>query len=216
MSAKKGIIKTVIFLCLFMALMVGLLVNKMLSKPVLNTEQLKERGVFLYEQPRIIKPFTLIDQQGQAFNNERLKGHWTLVFFGFTFCADVCPTTLAMLNKAVTSIEDKKLKKSTQVVMVSVDPARDTAAQLQQYMAYFNKDFTGVTGEFLKIHGFATNLGAPFQKVPGGGENYLVDHSGYIFLINPYGDYQGFFKPPFTAEGFVQHYESARALFKDY
>lgn len=216
MSARKGILKTVLVICLFMALMVGLLINKMLTKPVLNTDQLKERGVFLYDTPRLIKPFSLLDHQGQVFDNNRLKGKWTLVFFGFTFCPDVCPTTLAMLKNALAIIDDKSLLASTQVLMVTVDPARDTVQQLKPYISYFHPDFLGVTGDFLKIHSFATNLSAPFQKVPGGGENYSVDHSAYIFLINPYGDYQGFLKPPFAADTFSLNYQSVRAMYKDY
>ena len=112
-------------------------------------------------------------------------------------------------------IEDKSLVESTQVMLVTVDPARDTVEQLGQYVPYFNQSFVGVTGEFLKVHSFATNLSAPFQKVPGGGKNYLVDHSSYIFVINPRGDYHGFFKPPFSPEGFAYNYESVRALHKD-
>lgn len=216
MSAAAGIKKTVFLIFLFMALMLGLLVNKQLSKPMLNIEQLRDQGVFVYDKPRVIKPFTLIDHHEQAFNNERLKGKWTIVFFGFTFCPDICPTTLAMLKNALALIDDKTVLENTQVVLVTVDPARDTPAQLKLYVPYFHKDFIGVTGEFLKIHSFATNLAAPFQKVPGGGENYSVDHSASIYLINPYGDYQGFFKPPFSAEVFVQHYLSIREMYKEY
>jgi protein SCO1/2 len=215
MSAAAGIKKTVIIICVFMLAMIGLLVNKQLSKPLLNTEQLRDQGVFLYDKPRIIKPFSLIDHHGQVFDNERLKGKWSLVFFGFTFCADVCPTTMSMLKTMYAGIEDKSMQASTQVLLVSVDPARDTKEQLAQYVPYFNPDFLGVTGEFMSVYGFATNLSAPFQKVPGGGENYVVDHSGYIFLINPRGDYQGFFKPPFDADNFRQHYYSVRDIYHD-
>jgi protein SCO1/2 len=216
MSAAAGIKKTVLFICVFMALMIGLLVNKQLSKPLLNIEQLKEQGVFLYDKPRVIKPFTLIDHHNQPFTNERLKGQWTIVFFGFTFCPDVCPTTLAMLKNALALIEDKNVLENTQVILVTVDPARDTPEQLKLYVPYFQQDFIGVTGEFLKIHSFATNLAAPFQKVPGGGENYSVDHSASIFIINPYGDYQGFLKSPFSPDTFAQHYLSIREIYHDY
>lgn len=216
MSGAAGIKKTVIIICLFMATMVGLLVHKQLSRPMLTVEELRDHGVFLYDKPRIIKPFSLLDHHGQPFDNKRLQGKWSLVFFGFTYCPDVCPTTMAMMKNMLASIEDKSIVENTQVLMVTVDPARDTVAQLAQYVPYFHPDFIGITGEFLNIHSFATNLSAPFQKVPGGGENYSVDHSAYVFLVNPYGDYQGFFKPPFAADVFKQNYLSVREIYKDY
>lgn len=215
MSTFSGIRNTVLAICLFMVAMVGMLVYKQLSRPLLSAEQLRDHGVFMYDNPRIIKPFVLEDHHGQGFDNARLQGQWTIAFFGFTFCPDVCPTTMAMLSQALAGIEDQKILANTQVLLVTVDPARDTVAQLAQYVPYFNPGFLGVTGDFLKIHAFATNLGAPFQKVPGGGDNYAVDHSGYIFLINPRGDYQGFFKPPFAPDTFRQNYLSVRKIYQD-
>lgn len=210
MSAASGIKKTVIIICLFMALFIGLSVHKMLSKPLLSNEQLREHGVFMYDKPRQIKPFKLQDNHGVVFDNTRLKGKWTLVFFGFTYCPDVCPTTLAMLKTMMAGIEDKAIVDSTNIVFLSVDPARDTVAQLNLYVPYFDPTFLGVTGEFMATYGFASNLSAPFQKVPGGGENYSIDHSANIFLINSYGDYQGFFKPPFSADALREYYLSVR------
>lgn len=214
-DSRRNIRLTIIVICLFMAGMVGLLVNKQLTEPTMTVEQLREQGVFIFDQPRIIKPFELLDHKGEPFTRKRLQGRWTLVFFGFTFCPDICPTTMAMLNTAVTGIEDETISSSTEVVMVSVDPARDTVEKLAPYMGYFNPSFTGVTGEFLRIHALATNLNAAFQKVPGGGDNYTVDHSAYVFLINPKGDYHGFFKPPFSPEKFRQQYLAVRELFPD-
>ena len=215
MSTKTGIRNTLIVICLFMASMVGLLVHKMMSHPMLTAEQLRDHGVFIYENPRIIKPFSLIDHHGKPFTNERLQKKWTLMFFGYTSCPDVCPTTMAMLKQMVEGIKDKNIQASTQVLMVTVDPARDTVDKMAVYVPYFNKDFTGITGDFLKIHAFATNLGAPFQKVPNGGDNYSVDHSGYIFLVNPRGDAQGFFRPPFSPDSFRQNYLSVREIYQD-
>jgi protein SCO1/2 len=102
--------------------------------------------------------------------------------------------------------------RDTQVVMVSVDPARDTVEQLATYVPYFNPEFIGVTGEFLDIHRFATSLNTPFRKVPGQEENYLVDHSANVVLINPRGDYHGFFKAPLDLAKMKLTYRSARVL----
>lgn len=213
-DTRKNTQRTVIVICLFIATMLGLLVNKQLSKPVLTAEQLREQGVFIFQPPRIIQPFQLLSHKGEAFTRENLEGKWTLAFFGFTYCPDICPITMAMLNQAVKLIDDPEVLATTQVMLVSVDPARDTVEQLAQYMPYFNPDFIGVTGEFFAIHALATNLNAAFQKIPGGGENYTVDHSAYIFLVNPKGDYHAFLKPPFTAQQIADHYLAVRALFR--
>ena len=95
--------------------------------------------------------------------------------------------------------------------MVSVDPARDTVEQLAAYVPYFNPGFIGVTGEFLDIHRFATALNTPFRKAAGQDENYLVDHSANVVLINPRGDYHGFFKAPLDLAKMKVTYRSARA-----
>lgn len=213
-DSRKNIQRTILGVCLFMACMLGLLINKQLTKPEYTAEQLREVGVFIFEPPRIVKPFELQSHKGEVFTRDNFEGKWSLVFFGFTFCPDICPATMALLNQAMDKIDDPNILATTQVVMVSVDPARDTVEQLAQYMPYFNKDFIGVTGEFLTIHALATNLNAAFQKVPGGGEHYTVDHSAYIFLVNPKGDYHAFMKPPFSAQSIADHYQAVRALFK--
>ena len=156
-------------------------------------------------------PFSLIDHTGQRVTEADFKGDPTLVFFGFTYCPDICPTTMAFLDRFVAELEGTEVE-DTQVVMVSVDPARDTVEQLAQYVPFFNEDFIGVTGEFLDIHRFATALNTPFRKVPGQDENYLVDHSANVILINPRGDYHGFFKAPLDQAKMKLTYRSARVL----
>jgi protein SCO1/2 len=151
----------------------------------------------------------LTDHHGKPFGRDRFEGGWSLVFFGFTYCPDICPTTMAFLNTFMTELQGTEAQ-DTQVVMVSVDPARDTVEQLAGYVPFFNKDFIGVTGEFLDIHRLATALNTPFRKVPGQDENYLVDHSANVVLINPRGDYHGFFKTPLDQAKMKVTFRSAR------
>ena len=141
------------------------------------------------------------------------KGQWTLVFFGFTYCPDICPTTMAFLNQFMASLDGTEAQ-DTQVVMVSVDPARDTVQQLASYVPFFNPEFIGVTGDFLDIHRLATALNTPFRKVAGAGDDYLVDHSANVVLINPRGDYHGFFKAPLDLAKMKVTYRSARYLWE--
>lgn len=207
---NKGVQKTLLLVAGIIALSLGLFINKMFSTPVLSAEQLKQQGVYLFDPPRKIKPFELQQHSGAAFTKASWQGQWTLVFFGFTYCPDVCPMTLAMLNNALANIDDPEIVASTQVVMITVDPARDTVAKLAQYVPYFHKDFIGVTGEFLTILSLAGNLNAAFTKVPLADGEYTMEHSANIFLVNPNGDFQGFFKAPFEAASFAQKYTQAR------
>lgn len=116
------------------------------------------------------------------------------MFFGFTHCPDVCPTTLLQL-KTVKQQLQPDIAAQTQFVLVSVDPARDTVAQLEQYMLYFDPEFVGLTGDFLEIKRLATQLNMAFVKVTQG-DSYTVDHSANIAIVNPYGHYHGFVKAP--------------------
>ena len=208
---SRGIKITILVIAAFMTVVVAGFVHRIQQPRVMTDTEMKINGLYVLDTPRNIGELQLIDHHGQAFTRERLQGKWTLVFFGFTYCPDICPTTLAFLNEFVGQLEGTEVE-DTAVVMVSVDPARDSVEQLATYVPYFNADFTGVTGEFLDIHRFATALNTPFRKVPGQDENYLVDHSANVVLINPRGDYHGFFKAPLDLAKMKVTYRSARIL----
>ncbi len=198
-------------LAVFIALIVVVFVHRISLPRILSTSEMQINGFYLLEIPRNFGEINLVDHHGEAFTRARFEGKWTLVFFGFTYCPDVCPTTMSFLNELLGQLEGTEAE-DTQVVMVSVDPARDTVEQLASYVPYFNPDFLGVTGDFLDIHRFATGLNTPFRKVPGQGDDYQVDHSANVVLINPRGDYHGFFKAPLDLAKVKLTYRSARAL----
>ncbi len=202
---------TVAAILVFIAVIVAGFVHRIQLPRGMTEAEMKVNGFYMLETPRNFGEINLVDHHGQAFTRERLEGAWTLVFFGFTYCPDICPTTMAFLNKFVEGLEGTEVE-DTRVVMVSVDPARDTVEQLAGYVPYFNPDFIGVTGEFLDIHRFATALNTPFRKVPGQGGEYLVDHSANVVLINPRGDYHGFFKAPLDQAKMKVTYRAARVL----
>ncbi len=208
---KKGILITVAVVLAFIAIVLGMFIHSLTRPQVLSDSQLKEKGVFLFDQPRSFKEFSLTDYNSEEFNSADLQGKWSLVFFGFTFCPDICPTTMALLNQFYADQQQGDYSKDLQVIMVSVDPGRDTPEKLYDYVRFFNKDFVGVTGEFLDLHRFATQLNIPFSKVPGGGENYTVEHGGNIAIINPKGHYVGFFRSPLELAKLNVGYESIRA-----
>jgi len=206
---KRGIRLTVGVLLIFVVVMVSGFVYVMTKPRVMTDAALRANNAFLFERPRDIGDFSLLDDAGKPFGPAQLQGRWSLLFFGFTYCPDICPTTMAELSQFYGKLRPEYAK-DTQIYMVSVDPARDTPAKLHDYVHYFNPQFRGVTGEFLALHQFATNLNVPFVKAPGGGDNYQVEHSGNIALINPHGHYIGFFKAPHELDKLVHNYEAIR------
>jgi protein SCO1/2 len=143
--------------------------------------------------PKPVADFHLVDNLGRPFSLRDLQGKPTLVFFGFTHCPDVCPTTLAKLAQ---------LKKQSglgglRVVFVTVDPERDTPSLVSQYVHAFAPDFIGLTGDTRTINRLAAEFGVAVNKVelPGGG--YTMDHSAVVFLLNDRGQIAGLFTPPF-------------------
>ncbi len=210
-TQTRGIRLTIIGVLLFILVIVAGFVNRIGQPRVMSASEMQANGAYLLQTPRDIGDFELIDHRGQAFVPASLEGQWSLLFFGFTYCPDICPTTMAFLDQFVQQLEGTEAE-DTQVIMVSVDPARDTVAQLASYVPFFNPGFIGVTGEFLDIHRFATALNTPFRKVPGQDENYLVDHSANVVLINPRGDYHAFFKAPLDLAQMKVTYRSIRVL----
>ncbi len=211
-NTSRNIKLTVAGLLLFIGIIVAGFVNKISQPRVMTDTELKINGAYMFELPRALPPFALTDHHGEVFDNARLQDKWTLVFFGFTHCPDICPTTMALLSQLTNKLEGLPEAEDTQVVMVTVDPARDKVEQLALYVPYFNPDFVGVTGEFMDIHRFATNLNTPFRKVPGQGEDYQIDHSANVVLINPRGDYHGFFKAPLDLAKLKVTYRSVRVV----
>lgn len=190
-----GIRRTLIGLAGIIALVLGLFFSSVMTPKPLSQQQLYELGYFSFDKARKISPFSLVNNSGEAVSLAQFKGQWSLLFFGFTSCPDICPTTLGVLNRAVVELPVKP-----QVIMVSVDPERDSAAVLNQYVPSFNPEFIGYTGETDQVAQLATELNVAFGKVPGyEPDTYTVDHSATIVVINPAGGYQGFIKSPHQA-----------------
>jgi protein SCO1/2 len=135
-------------------------------------------------------PFKLVDQNGRPQDQSILKGKWSAVFFGYTFCPDVCPTTLQTLAEAQDRLGPKA--RDFQVVFISVDPARDTPAQLKTYLSSpaFPKGTIGLTGTDAQVAQAAKAYHAYYQK-QGSGQNYEVQHGSAVYLMDPKGRFSG-------------------------
>lgn len=161
-----------------------------------------------YQQSRAIKPFELIDHNGLAFTQERLNDKWSLIFFGYTSCPDVCPTTLQNLSFIYDDL--KAITPKSQVLLVSVDPQRDSQQNLAQYIAYFNNEFIALRAGHEVLVPFARNMGLMYA-ISGDEDNYLVDHSASLVLVNPAGKIAAIFKPE-QAVGKVPSIDSDKLL----
>src|SRR5690625_5062930 len=211
---QRGIRRTVELTLLAVALVIGVMVYNVTRTPTIDREGLSAQVAVLLERPSRITDFELVehlgelfeqqgrftefelvDDRGEVFRRDHCKDTWTFIFFGFTHCPDICPLALADLSRLVNELP-AELAEQTQVLMVSLDPSRDTPDVLADYVPYFHEDFIGVTGEFLTIRRFANELNVAFAKVTQG-DDYTVDHSGHITLINPKGDYHAIFSSPF-------------------
>ncbi len=155
----------------------------------------------LLSPPRDLPQFSLIDQRGAAFTPASLLGHWSVLFFGYTNCPDLCPTTLATLATLQREWHNRDVA-YPRVVFVSVDVRRDTPAVLSKYVPYFDPAFVGVTAATqVRIEEFARGLGAAVIIGPEHDGTYSVDHTGALFVVSPQGRLAAILTPPYTLAG---------------
>jgi len=178
------------------ALVLGLTVNKVLNgQRQADPTRLLDAGIVLLPQPRTVPAISLTDQDGKPIAMNELKDKWSLLFFGYTFCPDICPTTLAQMRE-LKGLLPEAARDRVRIVMVSVDPNRDTPQQLKQYLGYFDPAFLGATGELASIQKLANAVSIPFIPADTSKENYTVDHSGNLVVIGPDGTQRGFIRAP--------------------
>jgi protein SCO1 len=170
----------------------------------------------VYQVPRPIGPFHLQDQGGSAFDQERLKGAWSFLFFGYTHCPDLCPMTLLVLKEVREKLEQSGDRaghalRSTQFVFVSVDPARDSLQDLKSYVSYFSPHFIGVTGSESALRSLASRLHIFYRQVERpGADGYMMEHSGSILLVDPQGRLYATFPAPHHASELAATYLDIR------
>ena len=158
--------------------------------------------------PRALPTLELNDQDGRALGPDFFRGHWTLVFFGFTQCPDICPTTLATLAQATQALADLPASQQPRVLLVSVDPERDTAEILAPYVRFFDADFMAARGSPEATAAAAAAFSVPYAKVslPDGG--YTLEHGSGLFLVGPAGELLGYFSAPHDAGKIARDYRA--------
>ena len=155
----------------------------------------------LLAPPRALADFSLIDNQGRSFGAANLRGHWSLMFFGYTNCPDYCPTTLTTLAALEKKLRAARSVAPPQVIFVSVDAKRDTPAQLNTFVPAFDPDFIGLTAASQPaIESLAKKWGIAVAIQPTPNGDYIVDHSAEIFVIDPAGHLAAILTGPFTVD----------------
>ena len=197
MEQQSRIRITIVLLLGFIMLVVYGFSWRMSQPVIMSDAELRINGAVVLDKPRIFSDFELVDHRGETFNISRMQDIWTIIFFGFTHCPDICPTTLAMLNDTYSKLKDSE-KEKLQIVMISLDSERDTLEKMAEYVPYFNPSFTGVTGDKYVVSRLAAELFIAYNRVPLSDDDYTMDHSTQLILINPKGHYHGFFKAPHT------------------
>ena len=158
---------------------------------------------FVIPTPGDLPEFSLRDQTGNAVNADSFRGQWDLVFFGFTSCPDICPTTLQVLASAKRELIANAEDPLPRIVLVSVDPERDTPELMGKYVSAFGEGILGVTGDLGEVTKLTAALGIYFEKAPAEGGNYGVDHSAAVLVINPDGRFSALFSAPHVVSNFV-------------
>jgi protein SCO1/2 len=146
--------------------------------------------------------FSLLDQSGAAIGRDVFQGQWDLVFFGFTHCPDICPMTLQVLADARNQLAAASFSPLPRIVLVSVDPERDTPENLAKYVDYFGEGNLGITGDLEEIRKLTNGLGIWFEK-SGDGEDYSVDHAAAVLVVDPKGQFRALFSAPHKADNYV-------------
>jgi protein SCO1/2 len=195
--------KTVFILVALVALVLGLTVNKVLSgRGQGDPTALIDAGIILLPTSRSLPDVKMTNQDSKPVVMNELKGKWTMLFFGYTFCPDICPTTLAQLRQIKSELP-KDVVGKLQIVLVSVDPNRDTPQQLKQYLGYFDPEFQGVTASVDDIQKLANAVSIPFIPADTSKPNYTVDHSGNLALLGPDGTQRGFIRSPLNNQKMI-------------
>ena len=158
---------------------------------------------FFWPEQKALQPFSMRSHRGTPFTLEDLHGNWTLVFFGYTYCPDICPVTMSVLREAAGSYRDNAPASlaNLSVAFVSVDGERDTPEHLANYIRFYDDTWLAASGTRDEVDSLTTQIGIPYEieAHEPGAMDYLVAHPGSIYLVSPAGNLVAIFHPPFDA-----------------
>ena len=138
---------------------------------------------------QIINNINLVDHSGSKFVTKTIENQPSLIFFGFTHCPEICPTTLSQLSEITERLKSKIM--TTNIIFITVDPQRDTQEHLKDYMSNFNENVIGITGEIMDIKKLADNWGVFFERISSSKDDYTFNHTATVFMLDKKGNYKG-------------------------
>lgn len=177
-------------------------------------EQGESIAIRFLKEPVKVTDFEFRDHANRKFDRKRLLGHWTIIYFGYLNCPDICPLTMSVLQRVWQAHpEIRTQSEAVQVVFVSVDPDRDSVNNLAAYVEYFNPHFIGVTGTDAMLEKFTKNIGSvyAFEDDPRDDDNYIVQHTTDLFLLDPGGYVVARLPEPHQAQSIYQALRTATA-----
>ena len=205
MSKPIGPMRSALLACV--ALAAGIVTASFLFKPDAENEKIELKSGTYLPQARQIPDFSLTRDDGEPFDKSQLMGQWSVIFVGFTHCPDVCPNTLGLLKTVNKKL--KAQKQNLQVVFLSVDPERDNIDALKRYVDFFDPDFVGATGENEELEKLGKGVGFVYMKTPGSSaENYNMDHSAALILVNPKAQVAGYITPPLKLDELIDDFSA--------
>ncbi len=193
------LIGLIIFVC---AALITLLFVFHWSQPA--KQKLVNGDITVFSVARDIQPFALTTADNQSFTQKDFLNHWTLLFFGFTHCSSICPTTLDLMSRVYSQLHASY--PNLQVVLVSLDPERDTPTALKKYTTSYNSSFIGATSNIQDLRKLQSQFGIFSARDDASGNDYQIQHTSSIMLVNPQGKWAGLFRFGMNVEQFVNAY----------
>jgi protein SCO1 len=197
---------------------VAFVLGLFLSRAVLSPREVpvpSAENATILPQQRPLPALDLVDQDGRKLAADHLRRGWTIVFFGFAQCPDICPTTLTLLAQTKKQLSDLPPAHQPQVLMISVDPERDTPAILKPYVTFFDPAFMAATGTVEGVQHAASAFGVPFQKMPLPAGGYTMDHGAGLFVVSPEGGMAAYSSPPLAPDVLARDYRKVVQSFED-
>lgn len=216
MSAKKFILPVSIGA---VSLVLGLWLSQQMLMNNNDTKVPKNLDATVLPNARPLIGFNLVDQNKQPFSPKQLKGQWSFLFFGFTNCPDVCPTTLKVMQTVWKTLPTKVGEEGhPKLLFVSVDPDRDKPETLKNYVQFFHSEFGAVTGNLDELDKLTNQIGILYgydEKEGDNDQEYVVNHSAQLILIDPKGRMRAVISPPHIPKTIAANFQTIRTFYGD-
>ena len=173
------------------------------------TQKPKYNGI-IWPNPPKVSQFTMLDYNEREITEAFLEGTWNLIFFGFTHCPDICPSTLSTLRIAERTLREKNLFNRSNIIFVSVDAHRDDPGLVRQYLSNFSNSFIGIIGKEDELKKLGDSLGAIFYQRKMDDGRIIIDHSSSLFILSPENELLGILTQPFSSKDIIEKYEKIR------